>query len=276
MSDNHDKISNLQILGLNALEAELYLYLAENPPQTALTLSRTLAIPRTSIYDTLARLTSKGLVTTLLRAKSTQYQAVPPSALEPLVHRVTDQLAQMTTAFAELQSQLKRRVGELKNTEVRYYQGPEGMRQMMWNCLRAKKEIVGYSVFGRVEVVGLPFQKRFVSEFSTRDLTDRVIANPTSRTLDYIFKDVKPGFHQMSFQNIRTLPQDKLFIAGDTMIYNDVYAVSYWPVSPKPAEGGQGHEVVGVEIENPDFVKHELSIFELLWKLAKPISPKKK
>lgn len=277
MSDTTGKISQLQILGLSPLEADLYLYLAEHTPTSALSLSRSLAIPRTSVYDTLTRLSEKGLITRSVKANTTHYQASPPSHFDALVQSQADKVEAMTNALKNLTTALQTRVGELKNTEVRYYQGPEGMRQMMWNCLRAHEEIVGYSVFGRVDVVGIKFQQRFVSEFADRKLSDRVIASPTPRTLEYISQDVKPGFHHLSFQNIRTIPSKQLYIAGDTMIYNNIYAVSYWPV-PSGANGevGQGHEVVGVEIENPDFVKHELSIFELLWSLAKPISPKKK
>lgn len=276
MSDNTGKLSQLQTLGLSLLEADVYLYLAEHPPTSALTLSRTLAIPRTSVYDSLTRLSDKGLINRSVKAKTTLYQATPPTHFDTLIQSQADKVEEMTQALKNLTTALQTRVGELKNTEVRYYQGPEGMRQMIWNCLRAKHEIVGYSVFGRVEVVGIKFIQRFIAEFADRQLSDRVIASPTARTLEYISQDVKPGFHHLSFQNIRTLPSKQLYIAGDTMIYNDVYAVSYWPVSPKPGEGGQGHEVVGVEIENPDFVQHELSIFELLWSMAKPISPKKK
>ncbi len=266
MSDINGKINNLLSLNLKHLEATIYLYLAENTPSSALFLSRTLAIPRTSIYDTLTRLIEKGLVERVVRDKSTSYKASALSQFDSFITSEQEKIATMTNSLKALQSQLKTRVGELKNTEVRYYQGAEGMRQMVWNCLRAKGEIVGYSVFGRVDVIGIKFQQRFVQEFSTRKLSDRVIANPTKRTLDFIFKDVKPGFHQMSFQNIRTIPEKQLYISGDTMIYNNTYAVSYW----------QGHEVVGVEIENPDFVKHELSIFELLWKIANPITSSSK
>lgn len=264
MSDTTGKLTQLQTLGLSPLEANLYLYLAEHPPTSALNLSRALATPRTSVYDTLTRLSEKGLITRSVKAKSTLYQASPPSHFDSLIQSEAEKVEGMTQALKSLTSALTERAGELESTEVRYYQGAEGMRQMIWNCLRAKKEIVGYSVFGRVEVVGLKFYQRFVDEFASRKLSDRVLVNPNKRTMDYIFKDVKPGFHQLSFQNIRSLPAKDLYIAGDTTIYNNVYAVSYW----------HGHEVVGVEIENPDFVKHELSIFELLWKMAKPISPK--
>ncbi len=265
MSDTTGKMSQLQTLGLSPLEADLYLYLAEHNPTSVLALSRAFAIPRTSVYDTLTRLSEKGLVTRSLKAKSTLYQSSPLSHFDSLIRSQADKVEGMTNALKNLTTALQTRVGELKSTEVRYYQGEGGMRQMIWNCLRAQQEIVGYSVFGRVEVVGIKFIQRFIAEFADRQLSDRVIASPTKRTLEYISQDVKPGFHHLSFQNIRTLPEKQLYIAGDTMIYNDVYAVSYW----------QGHEVVGVEIENSDFVRHELSIFELLWKLAKPIKSTK-
>lgn len=262
MSDITGKNENLRQLGLSDLEATLYIYLSENIPSSALDLSRSLVIPRTSVYDTLTRLSEKGLVERVIVSKSTLYKASPISRFDSIISGEKEKITAMTNSLRLLQTQLKPRVGELKSTEVRYYQGAEGMRQMIWNCLRAKKEIVGYSVFGRVEVVGTKFYDHFVKEFASRSLGDRVIASPTKRTMDYIFKDVKPGFHQLSFQNIRCLEEEDLYIAGDTMIYNNIYAVSYW----------HGNEVVGVEIENPDFVKHELSIFELLWKTAKPIS----
>lgn len=262
MTDNNDKITNLISLGLSELEAQVYMFLISRGPSTALIISRSLDVPRTSIYDTLTRLNSHGLVAQVLRHKTTQYKASPIEAFHKIISEQEDKLSNMSSSLKNLESLLANQAKDLQNTEVRYYQGPEGLRQMIWNCLKAKQEIVGYSVFGRVEVVGNTFYQKFVKEFDSRGLSDRVIANPTKRTMDYIFKDVKPGFHQLSFQNIRTLEEKKLYIAGDTMIYNNIYAVSYW----------QGHEVVGVEIENPDFVRHELSIFELLWELARPIS----
>lgn len=265
MSDTTGKYENLLHLGLSPIESQVYIYLAESSPTTALALSRLLAVPRTSIYDALSRLSEKRLIERVVRAKSTYFKASPTSQFEPLIIAEKEKINSMMSALKSLESQLKPRIDEIKSTEVRYYQGAEGMRQMIWNCLKAEKEEMGYSVFGRVEVVGLPFYKKFVEEFSRRKLNNRVIINPTERTLGFIHRDVRPNLHHLSVQNIRSIPSDKLYIAGDTMIYNNTYAVSYW----------QGHEVVGVEIENPDFVKHELSIFELLWKLAKPITQKK-
>lgn len=261
MSDKSGIIINLHALGLSELEAKIYASLVDKPSQTALQLSRSLAIPRTSVYDTLIRLGERGLVERVLRSKSTSYKASPVTSFTKLMKDQQDQLDSMSNALKTLESQLKTRVGSPKNTEVRYYQGAEGMRQMIWNSLRAEHEIVGYSVFGRVDVVGEKFYNNYVEEFRSRHLVDRAIANPTERTIGYINKNVVGGKHQQSLDNIRLLPTKELYIAGDTSIYNNIYAVCYW----------QGHEVVGIEIENPDYVRHELSIFNLLWEQAKEV-----
>jgi sugar-specific transcriptional regulator TrmB len=212
MSDINGKINNLLSLSLNHLEATLYLYLAENTPSSALFLSRTLAIPRTSIYDTLTRLIEKGLVERVVRDKSTQYKASPLSQFDSFITSEQEKITTMTSSLKALQSQLKTRVGELKNTEVRYYQGAEGMRQMVWNCLRAKGEIVGYSVFGRVDVVGIKFQQRFVQEFSTRKLSDRVIANPTKRTLVLFSKTSSQVFTRCPSKYSNNLISSSIFL----------------------------------------------------------------
>ena len=128
MSDKTGIIINLQNLGLNELEARIYASLIDVPSQTALQLSRSLAIPRTSVYDTLIRLGERGLVERVLRSKSTSYKASPITSFTKLLKDQQDQLDSMSNALKNLESQLKTRVGRPKNTEVRYYQGAEGMR----------------------------------------------------------------------------------------------------------------------------------------------------
>lgn len=261
MSDTTELIHKLSTFNLSEIEGRIYLHLSESQPQPVLTLSRLLNIPRTTVYDAITKLLEKGLVERVINHKSTTYKASSLENFQKIINQTDELSKEMTSALKDLQSNLRKKKDSPQSTQVRYYQGPEGLRQMIWNCLKAKDEIVGYSIFGRVEVVGASFYQRFVDEFARRNLTDRVIANPTPRTLAYIGHDVTPGRHQLKGQNIRTIVAEDLYIAGDIMIYNNIYAVSYW----------QGGEVVGVELENADLVKHERSIFELLWRSAKPL-----
>lgn len=248
-------------LGLSQVEVKVYLVLIGGQSQSVLILSRILGLARTTVYDSLAHLLDLGLVERIVQYKSHEYRVADVGMLDALVEKERVRVEQIASVAAKVKALIQLPAQQVSSTEVRHYTGASGIQQMIWNSLKAKDELVGYSVFGRVDVVGQKFTKRYTDAFSAKGLIDRVISNPTKRTLDYVKRDVRPGFHQMSYQNIRVLLESKLYVAGDTMLYNNIYAVSYW------MEG----EVVGVEIENNEFVKSQKSIFELLWNQAESV-----
>ncbi|MCA9390269.1 hypothetical protein KC571_02590 [candidate division WWE3 bacterium] len=252
---------NLETFGLNDIESTIYLHLLNTPPQTILSISRTLDIPRTSIYDNAQRLIEKGLVERIVEHKSQRLKARSLDMLQTIIDEEKDRITSLESVLDELKKNIVIATDPTTATEVRYYQGKEGLQQMMWNSLKAKKEIVGYSVFGRVDIVGISFQKRYTEEFKLAQLVDRVISNPEDEIVDLINKDVHPAKHQIELTNIKMLEREKLYITGDTMIYNDTFAVSYW----------KHGEVVGVEIDNTEFVRSQKSIFNLLWDIAQPL-----
>lgn len=150
-----------------------------------------------------------------------------------------------------------------KQTQTNYYHCVQGLQQMLYNTLEAKKETVGYSVYGRASIVDKTFMKRWVAEFNRLKLSDRVITNPRADILATLKADIKPGLHQQTLKDIRYLPEKSLYVSGDTTIYNSTFAVCYW----------QQQELVGVEIENEELVHTQQTIFETLWHQASPIAP---
>lgn len=267
MSDTSDTkqaslASQLQAFGLNQTEASIYLHLVGKPAKTMLELSRDLNLPRTSVYDNSVKLAEKGLIQKVVTFKSQKLQAYPPSILRDSLEKQKNQVEELQQKLNSLEASLAQTIAVPANTEVRYFYGQKGFQQMMWNALKGK-EHVGYSQFGRIEIVGEAFTKRNTAELIARGIRDRVISNPeivtkyvTSDTSNDIIRDARK-----EYQNIRTIDSDKLYVSGDITIYNNVFAVAYWK---------QG-EVVGVEIENAELVKTQKSIFELLWQIAQPI-----
>src|SRR5690606_5091074 len=108
--------------------------------------------------------------------------------------------------------------------------------------------------------VGEEFYNKYVEEFRFRKIRDRVIGNEDC--LQYASGYVVKGKHQLNKDDLRILPKKTFYVSGDTSIYNNTYAVCWWDKG----------EVVGVEIENPELVKIQKSIFEILWGIAKPIA----
>ena len=266
MSDNSDITNHLISFGLTKQEASIYLALSGKPSHTALELSRLLRLPRTTIYDNLTSLIEKGLVERIVKYKSQQFQAYPIDVLTNTIDQEKIHLSKLSTSFDYLKHHIHEQSQSSTMTQVRYYHGPTGIRQMMWNALAAEKENIGYSVMGRKEIVGSAFLKRFLEEFARRKLLDRVLINPTKHTLQYINDGNLSvvGGKIANFERIRVLGESQLRITGDTTIYNNIFAVIYW----------QKKEIVGVEIENPELVAMQKSIFENLWKLAKPLKIK--
>ncbi len=251
----------LETFGLSQIEAKIYLYLLNKPAQTILEISRNLSLPRTNIYDNSLKLIEKGLVERVIEYNTQKLKAHPLDILESVIEKNKQGVEQMQANLIDLRQKLTLTLNPLTNTEVRYFQGVEGFRQMMWNTLSATdRQHIGYSEFGRVSIVGQKFMERWMKEIYVRGIKDRVIINPTKYTLGHISHLDNQDFRKQ-YQNIRVLDQKVLYVSGDTTIYNHVFAVAWWK---------QG-EVIGVEIENPELVKTQKSMFEILWKLGKPV-----
>jgi len=251
-------VQQLETFGLNNTEAAIYLHLLSKQPKTILEIARDLDLPRTSVYDNAVKLAEKGLVQKIVTFKSQKLKAYPLSILQTSLDKQKAHLTELQEKLTALEASLAHVLAVPANTEVRYFYGPQGFRQMMWNALRGKHH-VGYSQFGRVEVVGEIFNKKLAAELVKRGVKDRVISNPEI-VAKYLTADDGLRELRKKYQNVRVIPKDKLYVSGDITIYNNVFAVAYWK---------QG-EVVGVEIENAELVKTQRSIFELLWEIAKP------
>jgi sugar-specific transcriptional regulator TrmB len=264
MSDTfvtEDLAVQLGNFGLNRIEAAIYLHLVNKHSQTILDISRALNLPRTSVYDNAVKLADKGLIEKVVTFKSQKLRAYPPDILQTVVDQEKVRVEALQSELKNLQQKVASLVPASSKTEVRYYSGKAGFRQMLWNTLRSK-EIIGYSEFGRAEIVGEDFTLKLHDEILRRGIIDRVITNPAPEMLKHLTNPIT-GMEKRSFQQTKVLPADQLYVSGDTSIYNNTFALNYWK---------QG-EAVGVEIDNAELVKTQKSIFELLWKLAKPVEP---
>jgi sugar-specific transcriptional regulator TrmB len=259
MVDKMEITKSLEKLGLNLSEIDVYYELLYVEKLSILELSKKLNIPRTTIYRICEKLSQKGFLTWVVSNNGKDVKAVRAENLKFLVEEQKAKLKEVDSSIMKLRDFSNEIMMHVPKTEIRYYQGRDGMRQLIWNCLRAEKEIVGYSEFGRVSVVGEDFYDSYVKEFKLRGLKDRAITNDSG--LKYVEQFVVPDKHQLALDNIRQISKDVFYVSGDHSIYNNTYAICYW---------NQG-EIVGMEIENPELVMLHRSIFELLWGIAKPV-----
>ena len=259
MSDK-SVIDSLIEFGLSLIEARVYLFLLNKEAQSIVEIARDMHLPRTSVYDNVLKLAERGLVEKHIFYKTQKFSAFPISILQSLIEKEKSRVESLQKEYAFLENNLMSALLPSAGTQVRYYHGPQGFMQMMWNSLQAEKETVGYSEFGRGDIVGDKFVKQWIDSMKEKKIIDRVITNPHTEIINYLSQPLQSSIRS-DFQQTRYLDKNKLYISGDTTIYNNIFAVCYWK---------QG-EVVGVEIENEELVKTQKSIFEQMWQLVKPV-----
>jgi len=258
MADNTDINKNLLNLGFSEKEIQIYQLLLTRDTASITNISKSTNIPRTTIYRICEDLINKNLLEWVIDQNGKKARCSNINSLRQIIFNKKDELENISKVVNNLISVIKYNPKKVPQTQVRYYKGKEGTKQIVWNTLEAEKETLGYSVYGRKEIIGEKFNNKFAIEFKKRNLIDRVITN--QKFIPRI-KKALAGIHQQIYDHVRIIPEKDFYVSGDTYIYNNIYAVSFW----------NKDEIVGVEIENPEIAKVQKSIFNYLWLKAVPL-----
>jgi len=248
--------AQLQQFGLTSQESRVYLNLLQHSPQTVLSLSRQLPINRTTLYRLLQHLNQLGLVTEQLDHQTTRYSASPPEKLSLVLQNrqiELDTLQQTLTSLLPTLQQIPQ--ASTSPTQVLYYKGIEGLKQILYNTLSTTTEVVGYGYLDWNHLAGHKYAEFIRQEYVNRHIKSREILN-----------ELSPGFTpnqpylQQTYSH-RLIPTSQLTITHDTYIYNDTTAFYYL----------YNNEYFGLEIHNSEITHTQQQIFNLLWSLAKSI-----
>lgn len=264
---NHQKIKEeLEKFGLSKNQAELYLLLVAHKELRIQEIVKLSGIPRSSVYDNLKALFELGIAEEIVE---NNYKKIRPYSIGTMRHGLDEKIFHLHKLSKSLDNleksiKLKTQNGLPNPTIVRFYKGRSGARQLYWNTLRARSTAYVYSDWGRGRYVGMRFYESFVSESRERNIKEKVLINSTVHVLESIRKYNYPGspISRTKIEDIRAIDKKKILIKGDTLIYDDVYAQVYL----------KNMVINGFEIESRDFTETQRSIFETLWKTAKPIS----
>lgn len=244
-------------LGLSEEEAKIYLALMAFGNLTILELSRKTGLPRASLYRKMENLTKIGVIEELVDEHVIKLKACQPDKLE-LAVKDKELLSQnLRVQYPDVVTLLNEMVSSQQpDTKVLFYRGFPGIRQMVWNVLKTKHEICGYSYRTFIELVGNEFAKDWIEEFGRRGLfgrdlySDEFLKSQKEHTLS--------GHVRWKTWESRYIPAKILNINHQMDIYNDVVSFYNWH------EG----EVFGVEIYNEKVASLQKQIFEVLWKMG--------
>lgn len=247
-------------LGLEAEIADLYLALHAHGPQTISELSRSSKVERTRIYRLIDDLLASNLVEVESHYKRGIIKAAPIANLHILITQKEQEVKALHDELGLIEQVLARNSLSSPATRVQFYHGREGIRQMLWNELRASGEILGYSNRIIEEAVGKKFTERWIDEFEARNLACRLVVD------DNFVASWKAGLDAM-VTNRRVTGMQYHYVPSDTFhlthlcdIYDNVVAYYHW----------KDGEVFGVEIYNQEIVDTQRQFFEMLWAKSTP------
>ena len=249
-------------LGLEPEIADIYIALHEHGPQTISELSRTSRVERTRIYRLIDDLLASNLIEVETHYKRGIIKAAPIANLHILISEKEQELKSLQDELGLIEQVLGRNSLSSPVTRVQFYHGREGIRQMFWNELRAKSEIVGYVYRIIDEPNGRKFMKRYWEEFHRRQLHMRLISGDAFLQS---WKDADTTFGQGYSQRVsgidyRYISPDIFPVTHACEIYDNVVMYCNW----------KDNELFGIEIYNQEIADAQRATFEMLWSKATP------
>lgn len=264
MLNNTDSfISHLERLGLSQEECRIYLALLDKP-STHLALSRKTGVNRTKIYRIADQLAARGLVVMTQDDSGRRLTAASPQNLEIRLTAAEEELQEQREALEQTMpvlQQLYESSGKPSSSQfiVNTYEGADGLKQMLWNELKTKNEIL---VFGDGDIQDMISDLRWAEKHRAKTVEAgykvREILNPDGKSEPFTSNET----YVQSVRTKRYVDASVLPLHNQICIYNDTIAIYNWHDERK----------VGLEIINKALATTQRAIFEKYWQLG--TSPK--
>jgi sugar-specific transcriptional regulator TrmB len=252
MSEQTDNlIFLLKPYGLTSEESSIYLSLLENNTSSALTISRNISMSRTKVYRILDILIEKQLVVQEYNRNGFKFKANHPSKLNQLITQKEIDVSALKESLPQTIHLLEKHINlNHPQSQILYYQGKDGLSQVNWNLLNAKKEFVSYEVDTADAYLSHSEAEKLRQQLIDKNISSRSLMNQ---------KKLQP-FSQINnrelFQQIRYIPLKILTIKSDIFIYNDIFTICHYL---------DNHDIFCLEIKNQFLVDMQKQIFENLW-----------
>lgn len=251
---------NLKKLGLTPDECKIYLSLLDSA-KSHLEVARKTGVNRTKVYRVADELIKRGLITVEQDDLGKKLAANSPSNLEIALttaeEKLKNQRQLLDAVLPDLQGMFASS-DQKKSTDftVNTYEGVDGFKQMLWNELKAKDEVLA---FGDGTLQNLVDDERWAEKHRAKTVeagyTLREILNPGSKPTNFT---ANTEFVDKVFRK-RLIDRSVIPLDQQTVIYNNTVSIYNWHDGRK----------VGIEIINPAYAATQRAIFEHFWKLAK-------
>lgn len=247
-------------LGLEYIEAQIIEYLTIHTESKVGDLSKELDIPRGSIHYYTSKLIDAGWIHYV---ESTKGKKIRLANLEYLKGNIEEKKAGIDKQIAileEITKKIKPQELEQKQAEVTYYEGIDGLKQVHWNTLKAKKEIFVFSNINTRELVGATWYEDYIiklnqNKITVKGIVDKSYAQEAFKGIDSRSEYYSPAPELAEKIEQRVIPLSGFLIQGKIIIYNDIVT----------SIAIDAEKIIASEIISTQLATSQKSIFSLVW-----------
>jgi predicted transcriptional regulator len=241
------KVQNLEEFGLSKNESKVYLSLLKLGESTAGQIADHSKIHRTNVYDSIERLSEKGLVSYITKNKVKYYVPADPNNLMNILNEKQARLKEIMPSLL-IDKELSNK------TEVQVFEGVVAARNALMGLLRHDKDIFMYGVPAIAsKVLGQFCLDRFQNERIKKKIHQRLIYNEDAE------KRVKE-LKEKNLCEIKILPPEFNSPMSINICNDEVFMCLF---SREPC--------LLIQIFSKDIADIYLKYFYVMWDLAKPI-----
>jgi len=239
-------------LGLSPEEAEIYLSLLNNGPQTAIGLGKSTKVKRTYVYRIATDLIKKGLVNQSKRNKTTIFAPLSPDHLLSLAEERKQKAQAAERSLEGVLTQLKEKYVSIdEKPMVTTYEGVSGLKKIYNDMISEGKEILAMLQTSEVEPELRDWLKSvFVPKRAEAGINAKVILASGKLAEEYQSRN------DQALREVREVPKDRFPFPHEVDVYGDKIAFIHYKKS---------EPLIGILIYHPSMAKTMRAWFELAW-----------
>lgn len=246
MTQHSELHTTLTRLGLKDTEVMVYLATLEQGETTILTLAKTTGIKRGTVYEITNRLIERGFLKVTMSEKRRFLVAEDPRIVTAKFKEYSD------TLFSQLPQLLALQNSNENKPKITYYEGEDGIWQILDDTLRQPNEILSYD---SVTDIYHSVNPQKVEDYIKRRVAKKIPTRIISLESDVSKLWTKRGPAEL--RDIRTIPKGTYNFAADMEIYGNKVAIMSYK-----------NHLFGIVIESEQISQLYRSAFELMWQGA--------
>ncbi|MEM7817723.1 MAG: helix-turn-helix domain-containing protein [Candidatus Aenigmatarchaeota archaeon] len=237
-----DLMDALEAAGLTRAEARIYLFLLQHgaSPQAAIT--KGAQLHRRTVYDVLARLAEKGVVSTITKNNRQFYEAARPERLMEMLREKEDALGNAMPKLAAMAG------AQASKEEIKVFSGKAGLKTLFEDQIAEGKQVLIIGASPRAHKMLDYFFRAFDRKRTEKGIKVKLIFDVSA----------KGKFRRIPLSEIRYIPEELGGVAT-TNIYGDKVAIVLWnELTP-----------YGILIQSKPAADSYRKLFEIVWEKAK-------